>query len=679
MACTGYRERCLVVSACAALALGGCVYYNTFFNAKRAYEEAERARTERELLRQRTETVRNTDLSSPSSLQPSSSSPQQGALQSTGSGEQQYRAAIEKSAKVLAYYPRSAYVDDALLLMAKSYYRLDEFTASLRKCNELLTSFPNSPLASEARYWRGMMLWKLDQREEATLELRRIADDDSSPFRGDAAFAVAGMERHRGALDEAIRYYRIAVSNAQDPLFQREARKALGECLVEASRPGEAVSFYRELASASWATRDRYAAYVKMAAGQRMMGDHDGALATLRPLLTDQRYDEFVQRTRIEIGRTYEEKGEIEAAVLLYREVLDEAERQNPAPAQGTVSTQSPGTEQRPTVPQTPETVEANYRLGLLHEKHYHNYAKAAEHYAFSAQNQTLDAGRTAKERQGHLSRWNELHAALADTADSTKARARDLTLYTLAEHFLLNLEEPDSAFAYFHAVVDSFPESRQTAKARYAIGWLWLNVRRDTARADSAWAPVLADTTNTMLIRALQQDIRKWLSVEQPDPAEPLYREAETAWLVALEQASPHLPDSLAADSLGRARWWDRWAEEHCLLSERYVPKFRKVIEEYPESPYATRSRFVLGWTTENVMGDTAAAGAWYREASRDTLLLPEVAQWATKVLDLRAEQARRSPAQRDSLDQRTGGKNTSATPDSLTAPSPRRDEGPN
>jgi|GEM_PF-1473819 len=655
------RSRCLIVCAlvAAAFVVNGCVYYNTFFNAKKAYQDAERARLQQERNLQRPGTGEPTSPYSPSappSRTPSRSSPISNA--------QLYRTAIEKSAKVLAYYPRSEYVDDALLLMAKSYYRLNEFGSSLRKCDELLTSFPQSPLAVEARYWRGMSLWSLGKQEEAAALLQQIADEQGSPFRGNAAFALAGLERERGALDGAIEYYRIAIMSAEDPLFRAQAREALGECLMQAKRPREAVSVYSELALVSPTSIERYHAYMKKAAAQREMKDYDGALATLQPLVRDQRYDAYIPQTSLEIARTYEEKGETEAAVLLYQKVLDDAARELPSVPQ---TGQMEGRQfQAAPSPQNKETAEAHYRLGLLQERHYHNYAKATEHYTSAAQNQTFEVSQSAKQHLDALTRWSQLHAALTDTSDSTKSQGRDLAVYALAEHFFLNLEEVDSAFAYFQTVVDSFPESSLRPKAHYAMGWLWQNARGDSVRADSVWSLVLADTTPTPLVHELQRAIRKQRDSGTPDPVLPFYREAETAWLRALDELPPYAPDTLA-DSLALAEWWRRWAEEQGRMSGNYVPTFEKIVEEHPNSPYAAKARFVLGWTAENIRGDTTAAFEWYRAASNDSLASPEIAARARKLLDLRIPKA--EPSKPDSLGpaERT---RRSARPDSLGLP---------
>ena len=75
----------------------GCVYFNTFYNAKLIFSEAERMRAEKE-----GESLGNII-------------------------NDKYKKVIEKSNVVINDYPDSKYLDDALFLIGRShYYRREE-------------------------------------------------------------------------------------------------------------------------------------------------------------------------------------------------------------------------------------------------------------------------------------------------------------------------------------------------------------------------------------------------------------------------------------------------------------------------------------------------------------------------------------------------------------------------
>ena len=605
----------------------GCAYYNTFYNAERAFEKGERARQSREAL-QRT--------GSPATRRPSQqSSSTRGAAVGD---EQSYRTAIEKSAKVLVYHPRSRYVDDALLLMAKSYYRLGEYAPSLRKCTELLTTFPQSPLAPEARYWEGMALWQLGRYEEATGVLSRIAADDGSRFQGDAAFALAKLKRERGSSEEAIPLYRVAVRRSTEREFRYRARIELAECLIEAGGMSEAVEVYRELSRLPQTAAERYENLLRIARTQRAMGNAEAALATLEPLIRDQRFTDQVPRTRLEIARTKEAAGEIEAAVLLYQKVLEDAERLSPPTVTQAASPGSgPAGGAAPTGVRTRETAEANFHLGRLQEQRFRNFANAAGHYALAAQSPDQDVALPAKRRMDDISLWTQLHATLADTTDSVSVSRKDRARYSLAEHHLLAMDEPDSALFYFDAVAERTSDSDLRMRAQYASGWIWREVKRDTARSDSIWQKLITDSSRTRSTMEIKRAIHSVQCRPEQEPGIDLYQEAEGRWFDSLVRCPPYPPDSVTKDSLSSATWWDEWRACEKRECESAIKDFNRLLELYPQGNLATRARFILGWYAENVLEDTASAYRWYDAAREDSVFAPEVGRVADLLLKSR------------------------------------------
>src|SRR5690606_14844440 len=88
-------------------------YYNTFYNAKNAYDRGV------ENLEQQDQPVdRNRYL------------PLFSAFTARSAGGQAFNNAIEKSADVLREHPNSKWVDDALLLIGKSYFQLQNYVGA---------------------------------------------------------------------------------------------------------------------------------------------------------------------------------------------------------------------------------------------------------------------------------------------------------------------------------------------------------------------------------------------------------------------------------------------------------------------------------------------------------------------------------------------------------------------
>jgi predicted negative regulator of RcsB-dependent stress response len=117
----------LSVATVLFLVAGGCAKYNTYYNAKRAFDNAELIREER---------IKNGD----------------DVIEVTGAQKKDYELAIQKAQKVLDEYPGHSLTDDSLFLQAKSYHRLNSYRMSIRKIDLLFTNFPATPYLEEAIY-----------------------------------------------------------------------------------------------------------------------------------------------------------------------------------------------------------------------------------------------------------------------------------------------------------------------------------------------------------------------------------------------------------------------------------------------------------------------------------------------------------------------------------------------
>ena len=60
---------------------------------------------------------------------------------------------IEKASKLLQYNSQSSFVDDALLIIGKSFFYMQNYQKALRKFDELITAQPDSKLVLEAEFW----------------------------------------------------------------------------------------------------------------------------------------------------------------------------------------------------------------------------------------------------------------------------------------------------------------------------------------------------------------------------------------------------------------------------------------------------------------------------------------------------------------------------------------------
>ncbi|HUP89634.1 MAG TPA: tetratricopeptide repeat protein, partial [Longimicrobiales bacterium] len=129
-----------------ALALNGCGYFNTLYNARRQFADAERAR------------LRGDD----------------------AAARIAYAATIDKAAKSYRKYPRSRWSDDALFLIARSRFELGEYQAARAAFTELLSRTTDNDMRSAAHAYSGAAALRLASADEALMHLDSAAAHVSS-------------------------------------------------------------------------------------------------------------------------------------------------------------------------------------------------------------------------------------------------------------------------------------------------------------------------------------------------------------------------------------------------------------------------------------------------------------------------------------------------------------------
>jgi len=121
-------------------------YYNEFHNAEKAFEKGRAAvrQNKRPIDRRRYVPV---------------------FPESRGEGEEEFEKAIQKSAKVLRNHPDSKWVDDALLLIGKSYYYQQNYSGAAEKFQATIRR--KTGLEAEARFWKARTLLAAERYDAA--------------------------------------------------------------------------------------------------------------------------------------------------------------------------------------------------------------------------------------------------------------------------------------------------------------------------------------------------------------------------------------------------------------------------------------------------------------------------------------------------------------------------------
>lgn len=240
----------------------GCVRYNTYYNAAKAFNQAERERQEALKL--------GRDVTQPTTNQKKS-----------------YERAIQKAQKVLDEYPGSGLTDDALFLMAKSYHRLGSYRMSIGKIDLLFVNYPATPFEEEALYLQALNhLYIQDvlgsngwiERLQAKYPRSRYRAE-ASRVRADNAFTLQEWEAARDYCREYLAQY--AEGSDRDAIGLK-----LGQSLFELKDWAGAAAALREVLARAPKGETEFRARLLLARALAAQGEAaaaDQEIALLKP------------------------------------------------------------------------------------------------------------------------------------------------------------------------------------------------------------------------------------------------------------------------------------------------------------------------------------------------------------------------------------------------------------
>lgn len=419
------RGGAAIVLIAAAISCVSCAYYNTFFFAKKYYNEAERAR----------ETRRDN--------QPTS--------QEIGL----YEKCIKQCSKVIAQYPNSQYVDDALFLMATCYYHWGRYNDAMDWYQQLQESYPESEKARDVRYMTALCHLELSEYVDAENILTEMLKSAKGEEKEKIMFSLAEVSASRDEMDRAVRHLRELLAENPSDRLKLEAHLALGDAYFSAGAYDSAAMSYGEVATRSGQREQRVEARKRMGQAWQARGDYETALDIYSDiLLTVESPAGAVQRDPQEatlllrMGECYNSLGEHEKAVELFDRVMEDFQK-------------------------TSFAAEAEYLKGFTYEIYYEDLTRAKTSYdrvsSHFQRSVFVDQAERRSEGIGKLMQYLEEGGQLEERAEGESA-------FLSAELNLFQLNKPDKALEVYRGVEKTYPDSPLAAKAAYAVAWVLIN-----------------------------------------------------------------------------------------------------------------------------------------------------------------------------------------------------------
>ncbi len=411
--------------------LGCSVYFNTFFNAKKAFNAAEKTRKE-------------------------SNRPR--------AGQRDYQVAIEKALRVVERHPNSKYYDDAVYVLGVSYFHMQQYGKAERRFRELLADYPDSKFGKEVKLYLAKTKLELGDIDDAMIGFTEIFESDfDKAFKAEAAIGLGNYHQEAKNYPEARRYFMAVRDSLGDDVTAREVQKKIADGYFEMFQFRDALGAYLQVFGMEPSTVDKYHAQYRSAICSFRLQRISEGIAYLEELADDELYYDSLGILLLTMAEGYEYDEDLAQAEAVYEEVVTTIER----PAWQSM---------------------ANYRLGLTYQIDYDQLDKAKEYYDKAAEGDRNSPVRAdALMRSADIGKLETFARSPLDSAATPEAiDEAAYTQYSLSELYWFKLAKPDSAIVEMRYLIDSFPTSYYAPKGMIALSQMTRDYVEDTTAADS-------------------------------------------------------------------------------------------------------------------------------------------------------------------------------------------------
>lgn len=319
-------------------------YYNTFYNANKAFEDG---------LESITQSNQEVDRTRYLSIFPEPQS---------ASNTQSFERAIDKSANLLREDPNSKWVDDALLLIGRSYFYQENYVGAAQKFREVIAL--ESELEGEARFRLARTLIVTERYPEASEVLGAALDGTE-----DYGTWTARMHLVRGELyvrqerwEEAERALQQGIQRDLPGDVAGRAAFLLGQVRETQEKYEEAHAAYQQVPAYSPSYEVEFAAQLSAIELKGRLGNSDEAFEQLRALERDDKNYEKRGELALVRARLYRTQEQFDKATQALLDMLRDREG-----ASGRIQGR------------------LHYELATLYRDAYENFSRGAAHFDTAA------------------------------------------------------------------------------------------------------------------------------------------------------------------------------------------------------------------------------------------------------------------------------------------------------
>jgi len=524
--------RLLTIIFLFVFSLSGCAYFNTFYLAQRNFKDAERQRIRD-----------NGEISSDT--------------------KKKYNEAINWGREVSEEHRDSRYIDDSLYIIGKSYYYINDFVWARNVFGMLVKSFPESKYTEEAIYFKARSLLKLNQYDEARVDLQNLMINGSRNMKGRAGIALAEIAFVDEHWDELLNAAQAVIDSDPEKTELAQAIVYKGEALYQLKRYDECITTLEVLEDFKLIPESKFRTNSLIALCKGEQGNYDEALTYLSSLQNIGEFIPFDPKIRLEIGKIYELEGKTDLAIDTYKKMAGD-------------------------YPDSLAAKEAWYRVGSLLLNDLSNVKDAKDAFemvkkgkARSTEFWVIDASIKSSQIDSMVV-WLGRIDKLRDNPES-QAHLQ----FSLAELYMYSFNRPDSALTQYRNIIETAPQTEYAVMSDFFI------LKQELVSSEN-------------FSEESEHEIMKEIIEKYPDSE----FSQELKVNLGMIDVPPDIEALLKAEKIKMSG----------QSADVYIPMYQAVVDSFPNTKSGYQARFVIAYSYEHDVGDMDKALELYNELASET-----------------------------------------------------------
>lgn len=275
-------------------------YFNLYYNTASIFEDAEN-----EILSQKRDLFSNEPLVVP------------------GSAKTNLIKVVEKASKLLQFNSNTSFVDEALMMLGKSFYYQNNYQKSIRKFEELLATNPDDEIATEANLWIAKCRFEMREFTEGLSILdvvrKKSVEEDYEKLIKESYVQEIKYRIKEEDYDLAINLANEFAEVYDDDVVRAQIYYELGNLYLLNKDNENAIVAYEKVFENEPDFDLQVAARIKYANALRSAGQNEKALEVFEDIRDEDKFSTSYNEIDFEIGKTFVQLGEYNKAYDQFR------------------------------------------------------------------------------------------------------------------------------------------------------------------------------------------------------------------------------------------------------------------------------------------------------------------------------------------------------------------------